>query len=118
MSPEEERTWGTLAHVLALPAALVALAFLGPLIVLLIYGNRSPWVRRNAVEALNFQITTLIVVAACIVVGVITLGLGFLLVGPLLLAWGVFWLVVTVLASLAANRGEAYRYPLTIRLVQ
>ena len=56
----DERTWATAAHWSALVAAFLALAFLGPLLVLLAKGNDSPWVRRNAVESLNFQLSMLI----------------------------------------------------------
>ena len=60
LGPGDERTWATAAHWSALVAACVALAFLGPLVVLLAKGNESPWVRRNAVESLNFQLSMLI----------------------------------------------------------
>src|SRR5215212_1927258 len=60
LSPADERTWGMLAHLSALLAAFVALAFLGPLLVMLIQGPKSDFVRRQSVEALNFQITTYI----------------------------------------------------------
>ena len=60
MRADEERNWAILAHLSALLAALVALAFLGPLVVLLIFGNRSRYVRNHAVEALNFQVTALL----------------------------------------------------------
>ena len=56
----DERTWGGAAHWSALIGAFVAMAFLGPLIVLLAKGNTSPYVRQQAVESLNFQITCLI----------------------------------------------------------
>jgi uncharacterized Tic20 family protein len=111
LSPQDERLWGTLSHVAALVFAFIALAFIGPLLVLLIQGPKSPYVRQHAVEALNFNITVLIAAA---VSGVLTAVLiGF----PMLVAIGIFWLVCTILAILAANRGEMYRYPLTLRLV-
>lgn len=118
LSPDQERTWAAMAHVLALPAMLVAMAFLAPLIVLLAYGNRSAWVRRHAVESLNFQITGLLLGAAAGLLTLLTLGVALIVVIPLGLVYGVFWLVVVLLATFAANRGEDYRYPLTLRLVK
>lgn len=112
LSLQDERTWGMLAHISAILGAIVALSFLGPLIVLLVQGNKSPFVRKQAVEALNFQITTYIaaIVSAILIIVII----GFFL----LLAVGIAWLVLTIMAGLAANRGEDYRYPFNIRLVK
>ena len=121
MGPGDERTWAGAAHWSALVAAFVALAFLGPLVVLIAKGNESAWVRRNAVESLNFQLSMLIygfvggIVA--VVVAIVTLGIGLLLVIPLALAFGAFWLIVTIIAAVKAGNGEDYRYPLTIRMV-
>jgi uncharacterized Tic20 family protein len=121
LSAAEERTWATAAHWSALVAAFVALAFLGPLVVMLAKGNASAWVRRHAVESLNFQLSMLIygfvggIVA--VVLTVVTLGIGLLVVIPLFLAFGAFWLVMTIVAAVKTGNGEDYRYPLTIRMV-
>ena len=48
---------------------------------------------------------------------VVTLGIGLLLIIPLALAFGAFWLVMTIIGAVKAGNGEDYRYPLTIRLV-
>lgn len=107
----DERTWGGAAHWSALVSAFVALAFLGPLLVLLVKGNTSPYVRAQAVESLNFQITTLIYAAISFV-------LVFVLVGVLLLlVVGIWWLVFTIIGSVKSANGELYRYPLNFRLV-
>ncbi|MGD9527908.1 DUF4870 domain-containing protein [Pseudonocardia sp.] len=107
----QERNWALAAHVGSFLAAYVALGLLAPLIVLLVKGNESPFIRRHAVESLNFQITTLLVV----VVGVL---LTFVLIGFVVLAvWAVFYVVVVILATIAASQGRDYRYPLTLRLV-
>ena len=107
----EERTWALAAHVGSLVAAWFAMGFIAPLVVMLLKGKESPFVRRHAVESLNFQISLLIYL-------VISVILVFLLVGILLLAaLGVFALVVIILATVAASNGQDYRYPLTIRLI-
>jgi hypothetical protein len=117
----DEMTWGGAAHWSALVSAFVAMAFLGPLLVLLVKGNESRYVRAQAVESLNFQITMLIYGAVGAVVGVVvaivTFGLGLFLVIPLALAFGCYWLVFTILGSVKSVNGEVYRYPLTIRMV-
>jgi uncharacterized Tic20 family protein len=107
----DERTWGGAAHWGALVSAVVALAFLGPLLVLLVKGNESPWIRKQAVESLNFQISILIY---AIISGILLLVLvGFVLL-PIV---GLMWLIFTIVASIKVSSGEDYRYPLTIRMV-
>lgn len=79
--------------------------------VLLVKGKDSPFVRRHAVESLNFQISLLIYL-------VISVILAFVLIGIfLLIALGIFALVVIILATMAASNGQDYRYPLNIRLI-
>ncbi|MBC2962014.1 DUF4870 domain-containing protein [Nocardioides deserti] len=91
--------------------AFVALAFLGPLLVMLIKGNQSGYVRAQAVESLNFQLSILIY-------GIVAFVLAFVLIGFLLLPIvGLIWLVFTIVGSVKASNGELYRYPLTIRMV-
>ena len=108
----EELAWGSAAHWSSLVAAAIALAFLGPLIVMLTKGNESPWVRRQAVESLNFQLSILIY-------GAVSVLLCFVLIGFVLLPLvGLTGLVCTILGSIRAGRGEDYRYPFTIRMVR
>jgi uncharacterized Tic20 family protein len=97
--------------VTAFVAAYLALGFLGPLVVLLTAGNRSAFVRRHAVEALNFNLTVLI---AAVVSGIMVI----ILIGLLMLAV-VFlgYVIATIAGTMAASRGEDFRYPLTIHFV-
>jgi len=121
MSSGDDRTWATAAHWSALVAAFVALAFLGPLVVLLVKGSSSPWVRRHAVESLNFQLSMLIYgfvgTIVAIVGAVVTFGIGLLVIIPLALVFAAFWLVLTIIGAVRTGNGEDYRYPLTIRMV-
>lgn len=111
MSPTDERTWGCAAHWSAFVASMVALSFLGPLIVMLAKGNESAYVRRQAVESLNFQLSILIY-------GIVSFVLVFVIVGFLLLpAVGLLWLIGTILGTVRSSSGQEYRYPLTIRMV-
>jgi hypothetical protein len=111
LSAGDERTWGMVAHLSSFVAAYVALGLIGPAVVMATMGQRSAFVRRHAVEALNFNISVLIYAA---VSGL----LAFVLVGiPMLVALAVLYLVTTIQGAMAANRGEEYRYPMTIRFV-
>jgi uncharacterized protein len=112
LPPDQERLWGMLAHLLSFVAAYIALGFLAPLIVLLVFGQRSAYVRAHAVESLNFNLTWLLYAIVAVV-------LAFLLIGiVILIALGLAYLVLVIIASVRANNGEFFRYPLTIRFVR
>jgi hypothetical protein len=120
----EEKQWGMFGHLSALTGVVTGGLgnFLGPLIVWQMKKDTLPFAADQAKEALNFNITLLIVGVVFGVIGVIftaiTLGLGAILVVPVALALGVAWLVFTIMAAMKANDGVAYRYPLTIRLIK
>jgi uncharacterized Tic20 family protein len=115
--------WGQVAQSPAAPASmdpktmamlaqlLGIFSFLGPLIIYLINGEKDPFVRHHAAEALNFQITLLIGYLTSFVLMLVLIGF---------LTFFVVWiggLVLMIMATIAANRGEWYRYPINIRLV-
>ena len=112
LSADQERLWAMLAHLLSFVAAYIALGFIAPLVVLLVFGPRSAAVRANAVESLNFNLSWLLYA----IVGVLTIpvGIGILI----LLALGIAYVVLVIIASVRANSGQYFRYPLTIRFVR
>ena len=71
----DDLTWGGAAHWSALVAAFFALGFLGPLIIMLTKGNTSPYVRRQSVESLNFQLSILIYGAVSAVLVLVLVGI-------------------------------------------
>jgi uncharacterized Tic20 family protein len=106
MSDPDQRMWATLVHLSGLVVSIV-----GPLVIYLLMKERGRFIRTQAVEALNFQITVLI--AAAISIALIPVLIGLLLL-PIV---GVAAFVLMILAAIAANRGEEYRDPLTLRLI-
>ncbi len=109
----DERTWGMLVHLLAL-SVFVGIPFgnvIGPLLIYLIKKDQYPFVEEQGKEVLNFQITWSIIFIVSSVLIIIGIGL-FLLIG-----FGIAWLVLVVLGSVAANNGQTYQYPLTIRFL-
>lgn len=103
----EERTMALLCHLLGLFTS-----FVGPLILWLIKKDESKFVDDQGKEALNFQITVLI---ASAIGGLTTMiCIGFLILAAVWIAD----IVLCILAAVDANKGKAYRYPATIRLVK
>jgi uncharacterized Tic20 family protein len=108
---KESRLWATFCHLSAM-LGLVGVPFghlLGPLIIWLIKRNDFEFVDDQGKEALNFQISMTIYTLVSLVLCIIIVGF-FLLI--LLLA---LELIFVILASVKANEGQAYRYPLAIR---
>lgn len=100
-----ERLGAAAGHLLV----LLGLPVIGPLILLLTGGKTSGYMRKHAIEALNFQLT---------VVGA-TLLLPFTFVGIVLIP--VIWVAAVVLAiagGISALSENPFRYPLTIRFLK
>ncbi|WP_245899640.1 DUF1707 and DUF4870 domain-containing protein [Nonomuraea indica] len=100
-----ERIGASAAHLLA----AVGFPIAGPLILMLTGGRTSPYIRRHAVEALNFQLTML---AATIL-------LPLTLIGVLLVP--VIWVgafVLSIAGGISALSESPFRYPLTFRMVK
>jgi uncharacterized Tic20 family protein len=102
----DENNFAVLAHI---GGALFS--FLPSLIIWLLKKDESAYISRAAREALNFQINLLIAYALSSI-------LMFILIGFLLA--GILWIAnifLSILAAVAASKGEQYRYPLTLRLI-
>ncbi|MFD0684975.1 DUF1707 and DUF4870 domain-containing protein [Actinomadura fibrosa] len=94
----EDRILGAAAHALAVPTL-----FVGPLVLMLVGGKRSEYIRRQALEAVNFQVTLLLVT-------IVTFGVGGMV-------YAVAW-ILSVIAALFALTGQSFRYPWILRLVK
>jgi uncharacterized protein len=103
-----------LAHLSALVGLVVPPIgiVLGPLAVWLARREDSAFVAAHAREALNFNITVLLGIVVCALLMLVFVG--FLLGTALFIAW----LVMTLIAAIKASEGEAYRYPISLRLVK
>ncbi|MEX0658455.1 MAG: DUF4870 domain-containing protein [Egibacteraceae bacterium] len=117
--PADSRNWAMAAHLSAFVVLLgVPLPFLGPLVIWLVRRDTDPYAAIHAREALNFQLTMVIVFTVGTIVTFVT---AFILVGllliPVLIAAAVAWFVLVILAAIKAANGEHYRYPFTIRFV-
>lgn len=101
-----DKTMAILAHALG-----IVTYFIGSLIIYLVT-EKEGYVKNQAKEALNFQIT----VAIAIIVGsiLIFIGIGVLLIW----AVSVANLILCIMAAIAASKGEDYKYPVAIRLIK
>jgi hypothetical protein len=119
----QERQWAMFAHLSALIAIWFGyLSFLGPLIVWLIKKGEMPYVDQQGKEAINFHVNMfgwgIVLGIAAIPITVLTLGLGLFIVIPLAVALVIYSVVMSIVAAVSCNAGEAYRYPYVYRILK
>ena len=86
--------------------------FVPALIVWVLKKDDSTYLRAQSQEALNFQIT--VSLAMFVFVNI----LGWIIIGFFLA--GVLWLlniVFCIIAAISTSKGESYRYPFSMRLI-
>ncbi len=87
-------------------------SFVPALIVWLLKKDDSVFIADQAKEALNFQITVAIAMFVCTTV------LSWVLVGFAFIP--IIWvanIIFCIIAAVATSKGETYRYPLCLRLI-
>jgi uncharacterized protein len=109
---EGERVYSMFMH-LSLIAAHVVIPIVPALVMWLVRRDKSPFIDDHGREALNFQFSLLLYAIGAFILGIITCGVGMVLWIPVY----VLGIVGMILASIAAHRGEFYRYPMTIRFL-
>ena len=84
---------------------------LDPLIIWLIKKEELPFVSDQGKEVLNFQISMVMYL-------IISVILCFILIGiPIVIGLIIFDFIITIIASVNANDGKYYRYPITIHFI-
>ncbi len=106
MRRDEERLWAVGAHL-----GPVLVGFIAPLVVWLVFRDRSQFLERSAKEALNFQLTVLVGLLVSAVLTLVLIGLvGFVVIG-------IGALVLEIVAAVKVSAFEDYRYPVNIRFL-
>lgn len=107
MSESDARLWAMLGQL-----GGIILGFVAPLIVMLVFGPRNAFVKKESTEALNFQIT--------VAIGyVVSFVLMFVFIGFILFfVVYILSLIFCIIAGIKNNQGIEYRYPINIRFVK
>jgi uncharacterized Tic20 family protein len=129
----DERTWAIFSHLGMFIGGPVV-----PLVALLTRGKESSFVRAHAAAVLNFQITAFVAVFGAYLLFFLTVAVagaamvssakhggagpsigfgGFQCIFCLTLVVPILGTIFAILGTMAANRGELYRYPLTFRII-
>lgn len=108
-----ERNSAMFCHLAALAGYFIPFGnIIGPLIVWMLKREESPYIDFHGKAAVNFQIsmTLYLIFAAMLII---------LLIGIfMLIALAILNLILVIIASVRANSGEYYEYPLSIRFIQ
>jgi uncharacterized Tic20 family protein len=110
---KDERTWAMIAHISAVAGFIFPFGnIIAPLLIWILKKDELPFVGDQGKEALNFQISVTIYILISVLLILVVIGIALLIV------LGIFALIMTIIAAINAYDGNAYRYPLTIRLVK
>ena len=103
----DEKNIATITHL-----AGTVFSFIPSLIVWILKKDDSPYISDQAKEALNFQITIAIsLFVSTYILSWILVGLALI---PIILVVNI---VFCIIAAVATSKGENYRYPLCLRLI-
>jgi uncharacterized Tic20 family protein len=109
LSPSDEKLWATLIHI-----GGIFISFVAPLIGYIVLKDRGSFVSAHAKTALNFQISFGIYSIAIGILSAVTFGIASFLYVPL----GIVVVIFSIIAAVAANKGELYSYPMTITFIK
>lgn len=112
----DEKMWSIIAHLSALIHAFGGFfVFLCPLIIMLSYKDTSEVISEQAKEALNFQISLIIVQVFAFLLFITIIGIPFAI--AIWAIMGVCSWLFPIIAAIRLSNGERYRYPYTIRVL-
>jgi uncharacterized protein len=110
---ESARNTAVAAHLSTFAGLVVPFgSVIGPLAVWLTRRHRDPFIDQAGREALNFGISIALYGSVLLVAALMLIGIPFLIIGM------IAWVVLASLAAVKASQGQAYRYPLTLRLIR
>ena len=110
---QDERMWAMFCHLSAFAGFIIPFgSIIGPLVVWSVKKEQFPSIDEHGKEALNFQISIAIYMIISAILIVIVVGIF------LLIALVVFRLIMIIMASIKANNGEYFKYPLSIQFIK
>ncbi|MGZ1492609.1 DUF4870 domain-containing protein [Brevibacterium sediminis] len=119
MAHEPDRTTAMWTHLGSLIFGFM------PLIMFLVKKDESPFVREHSRQGLNAMITNTIVTFGALfvfgfvgfILALVTFGIGIIVMYAALIV-PLVYCVFYIIAAVAANKGEGYKFPLTINFVK
>lgn len=116
---DSDRTAAALAHASSLIAMVISagwLSFVGPLVMWLIYKDRSPFVRQAAAGSFNFNLGLWLISIVGWIFIITVIGIP---IGLILLAFSfVGQIVGHVVGTIRATKGEPMNYPFQLKVLR
>ena len=106
MPSNDDKNIATITHL-----GGTVFSFIPALIVWILKKEDSEYIASQAKEALNFQITVLLGQFIAGILALILIGFLFMFI-----IW-VFNIVLCIIAAISTSKGETYRYPFSLRLI-
>lgn len=116
LPPQEDRNIAIAAHLAPIAGYIIAIGQILVPLVIYIFGPDRPFVKEQAKEALNAQISFTVYWAAVVFLYVTIIGIPLAILATILL--GIFVIATMIAAAIAVSNGHPYRYPLIFRLVK
>jgi uncharacterized Tic20 family protein len=104
---EDDKMMALLAHIGGILFPIIV-----PAVIMATKGEKSPWLKAQSMEALNFQIVTFIAYVISSALTVVCIGALLL---PLVFIGAT---VLGIMGGLKVKEGENYRYPFNVRLIK
>lgn len=120
---KEENNWAGGVHVAAFILAVFTSwsagigGMVAAFVVWLMKKDESPFIRKHAAEAFNFNFSMFIYALIAVLVFFMTLTLGIVFLLPIGIVMAIVWLWCTVQAAIAGFDGREYRYPISFRIM-
>ncbi|MEY4926743.1 MAG: hypothetical protein RI894_1179 [Bacteroidota bacterium] len=112
----DEKMWSIIAHLSAIIHPFGGFfVFLCPLVIMLAFKDGSRVIYEQAKEALNFQISLILLQILAVICAITLLGIPVAICIWLFMSIG-SWLF-PIIAAIRLSGGERYQYPFTIRLL-
>ncbi|MDQ3393524.1 MAG: DUF4870 domain-containing protein [Bacteroidota bacterium] len=112
-SASPSKQWELASHLTAFTGFLIPFGnIIGPFVVWSMKKEEFPSVDAHGKESLNFQISFSLYFCCSLVL--LFLLIGFIIIPALI----IMQLIFVIIASVKADKGELYRYPLSIRFIK
>ncbi len=116
---DDDKLWALLAHLAGLLVLVAAPAnLIAPLILFLVYKDKSRYVAFHALQSFYFQLAIVAVALLFGILSFVTMGLGLLIAVPVWIVLAIAGIVYPVVAAVHAQRGEIYEYAFVGRLAR
>ena len=108
----DEKMWAMFCHMSAFAFFVFPFGHvIGPLVIWMIKKDEYKMVDDQGKESLNFQISISLYAIVAVLLIIVLIGI------PILIGIFIIDFIFIIIASIKANDGELYRYPLTIRFI-